>query len=81
MNSPRSGIGCYVHIPFCVRKCAYCDFNSFSGYSESSVARYVAALATEIRRTSAAYAVDTIFFGGGTPTAIPADDEAALLSA
>lgn len=81
MISPSSGIGCYVHIPFCVRKCAYCDFNSFSGYSESSVARYVAALSKEIRQTPPTDVVDTIFFGGGTPTAIPAADEAALLRA
>ena len=39
-----TGIGCYVHIPFCVRKCAYCDFNSFSGYTDASIARYVHAL-------------------------------------
>jgi oxygen-independent coproporphyrinogen-3 oxidase len=108
-------IGCYVHIPFCVRKCAYCDFNSYSGYTDSSVARYVHALTQEIRQVrppapnnggvgediEGAIAlpnptpppgavapelgagglplVDTIFFGGGTPTAIPATDEAALL--
>lgn len=74
-------IGCYVHIPFCVRKCAYCDFNSYSGYTESHIARYVAALTQEIHLTSPSSPVDTIFFGGGTPTAIPAEDEAALLRA
>ena len=79
-------IGCYVHIPFCVRKCAYCDFNSFSGYTDQSVTRYVNALTREIRLApqlpdAASTFVDTIFFGGGTPTAIPADDEAALLRA
>jgi len=74
--------GCYVHIPFCVRKCAYCDFNSFAGYTGESVARYVRALETEIRQTGpGGPAVDTIFFGGGTPTAIPAVDEARLLHA
>ena len=74
--------GCYVHIPFCVRKCAYCDFNSYSGYTDNSVARYVHALTQEIRRPAAQAApVDTVFFGGGTPTAIPATDEAALLRA
>jgi oxygen-independent coproporphyrinogen-3 oxidase len=79
--------GCYVHIPFCVRKCAYCDFNSYSGFNEAGVARYVAALDTEIRHSRNAEefypapAVDTIFFGGGTPTAIPARDEARLLAA
>ncbi len=74
-------IGCYVHIPFCVRKCAYCDFNSYSGYTDAHIARYVQALTCEIRRTTRREAVDAVFFGGGTPTAIPAADEANLLQA
>ncbi|MDQ2687897.1 MAG: radical SAM family heme chaperone HemW [Armatimonadota bacterium] len=79
-------IGCYVHIPFCVRKCAYCDFNSFSGYTDGSIQRYVQALTHEIRRSAplsagGAVPINTIFFGGGTPTAIPAQDQAALLRA
>ena len=74
-------IGCYVHVPFCVRKCAYCDFNSYSGYTEAHINRYVSALTQEIERTVPISPVDTIFFGGGTPTAIPARDEAALLQA
>jgi len=74
-------IGCYVHIPFCVRKCAYCDFNSYSGYTDAHIARYVQALTCEIRRTTRREAVDAVFFGGGTPTAIPAVDEANLLQA
>ncbi len=82
-----NAIGCYVHIPFCVRKCAYCDFNSYSGYTDGSVARYVQALTHEIRQAPPGLGagglspVDTVFFGGGTPTAIPAQDEAALLRA
>ena len=81
-----SAIGCYVHIPFCVRKCAYCDFNSYSGYTDAHIARYVQALDCEIRRTppelgAGGPPVDAVFFGGGTPTAIPAADEAALLRA
>ena len=77
------GIGCYVHIPFCVKKCAYCDFNSYSGYTDASVRRYVDALETDIRRANGAQQgpVDTIFFGGGTPTAIPAQSQAHLLRA
>ena len=78
MESP---VGCYVHIPFCVRKCAYCDFNSFSGYTDGSVRRYVHALTQEITQAPVDAPIDTIFFGGGTPTAIPAADEAALLRA
>ena len=75
----NDAIGCYVHIPFCVRKCAYCDFNSYSGYTDAHIARYVSALTREIKQTAPGSPVDTIFFGGGTPTAIPAPDEAALL--
>ncbi|HEX5324175.1 MAG TPA: radical SAM protein, partial [Capsulimonadaceae bacterium] len=75
-------MGCYVHIPFCVKKCAYCDFNSYSGYKDKTVQRYVCALSCEIREAvPLSIPVDTIFFGGGTPTAIPAEDEAALLRA
>jgi oxygen-independent coproporphyrinogen-3 oxidase len=72
-------IGCYVHIPFCVRKCAYCDFNSYSGYTDAHIARYVAALTQEITSAADASPISTIFFGGGTPTAIPAADQASLL--
>ncbi len=72
-------IGCYVHIPFCVRKCAYCDFNSYSGYTDAHIARYVAALTQEITSAADAGPISTIFFGGGTPTAIPAADQARLL--
>ncbi len=77
-------VGCYVHIPFCVKKCAYCDFNSYSGYGDALIRRYVAALLREIAQAAppdAGEVVDTVFFGGGTPTAIPAEDEASLLRA
>lgn len=75
--------GCYVHIPFCAHKCAYCDFNSYSGYGAASIERYVSAIVHEIRSESGGdiLPVDSIFFGGGTPTAIPAKSEAAILRA
>ncbi|PKM40696.1 MAG: coproporphyrinogen III oxidase [Firmicutes bacterium HGW-Firmicutes-9] len=62
--------GIYLHIPFCVRKCAYCDFVSFA---EGSVPQsYVDALLTELelvaRGGSYPAAFDTVFFGGGTPS-------------
>ncbi|MCS6817889.1 MAG: radical SAM family heme chaperone HemW [Blastocatellia bacterium] len=64
--------GIYVHIPFCPYKCSYCDFDS-GVYPESLIAAYLAALKQEIGRTSALLAgeeafVDTIYFGGGTPS-------------
>lgn len=77
------GMGCYIHIPFCAHKCAYCDFNSYAGYRESTIKRYVTALQSHIRSAGIHpnSRVDTVFFGGGTPTAIPAVDQARILEA
>ncbi len=67
--------GVYVHIPFCVKKCGYCDFNSYSGYKDATKARYVEALCAEIeRRAEPQTRVPTIFFGGGTPTTLSAGE-------
>lgn len=66
MNS----ISIYIHIPFCVRKCAYCDFASFSGRM-GRMEEYVSAVCREIRAQAAFFGkrkVKTVFFGGGTPT-------------
>ncbi len=103
----------YVHIPFCVRKCKYCDFLSFPA-DETTKKRYVEALCNEITycgrvlpniliegksglrenevdfaakneekaakaRKMGKVAVDTIYFGGGTPTALPTDDLVQIL--
>ena len=67
-------IGLYVHIPFCLKKCNYCDFCSFAGISEEERAGYVDALAREIRgyKREDKLSVDTIFFGGGTPSLLTA---------
>lgn len=62
----------YLHIPFCVRKCAYCDFLSFP-QGEEMQRRYVEKLKSEIRKTGAAcreYTVSTVFVGGGTPSVL-----------
>ena len=66
----------YVHIPFCVRKCAYCDFLSFpSGEPEEGErASYVDALLREIKGQKdnfKDYVVTTVFLGGGTPSLLP----------
>lgn len=66
-------ISIYIHIPFCKRKCLYCDFPSFAG-CEAEYDAYVSALLAEIRERSEdlrGYRVQTIFFGGGTPTVLP----------
>ena len=73
MNQKKLGI--YIHIPFCVRKCNYCDFNSFASDDETIV-NYINALCNEIRAYGPDYkdySVDTVFIGGGTPSILPAD--------
>ncbi|MBQ7785338.1 MAG: radical SAM family heme chaperone HemW [Clostridia bacterium] len=63
-------ISVYIHIPLCVKKCAYCDFASFSGRMGQR-GRYVEAVCCEIRTQAAFFGrrtVHTVFIGGGTPT-------------
>lgn len=59
----------YFHIPFCVHRCAYCDFNTYAG-QDALIPAYVDALVREIELVgqSAAVTASTIFFGGGTPS-------------
>ncbi len=82
-NTSAPPIGLYVHVPFCVRKCAYCDFPSFAG-READVPRYVEALAREIARRGAEMGhsrADTIFLGGGTPSLLDAAQVTRILDA
>lgn len=60
-------IGIYIHIPFCVHKCLYCDFPSYGGVLSYRDA-YVKALCREIDAWKDTAPVDTIYFGGGTPS-------------
>ena len=63
----------YIHIPFCVRKCIYCDFFSVS-YDESTVKAYADALCKELSlRKQPGGALKTVYFGGGTPSLLPAE--------
>lgn len=65
-------LGIYVHIPFCKRKCAYCDFVSFSN-KQNLIDGYIETLKKEINKfeiNKEEYLVDTIYFGGGTPSYI-----------
>lgn len=67
-----SKAGVYIHIPFCARKCPYCDFYSLAG-AESMFDEYSNALIRDIQNTgNKDIAVDSIYFGGGTPTLMPA---------
>lgn len=75
--------GIYIHIPFCRSRCSYCDFAT--GIYESSLAeRYVKALVSEILtwpETERPAEVDTIYFGGGTPSLLSTGQLAAILDA
>ena len=65
----------YIHIPFCVRKCEYCDFYSLCDLSRKEA--YVEALITQIkdfRSEAKGKLVDTIYFGGGTPSLLSGED-------
>ena len=84
----------YIHIPYCVRRCGYCDFNTYTPSElkegEASVAKvsqgYVDAAIIEINQAFTFFnaknqvrSIETIFFGGGTPTLLPAADLARIL--
>jgi oxygen-independent coproporphyrinogen-3 oxidase len=74
-------IGLYLHIPFCVKKCNYCDFLSAPS-SEKQREQYVDALCREIEQSSVRYGnriVDTVFFGGGTPSLLLAEETGRLM--
>lgn len=73
-ETPEKKLGLYLHIPFCVRKCRYCDFCSFPGMGTDVMDLYTRRLAEEVIRASRkcrGYTVDTVYFGGGTPTLLP----------
>ncbi len=83
--------GCYVHVPFCAVRCGYCDFNTYTAlelgnapgasrdtYAEAAVAEI--ALAREVLGERAV-PLDTVFFGGGTPTLLPAADLVSIVAA
>ena len=70
---PSSGMSLYIHVPFCNTKCPYCDFNTYQGI-ERLFTPYVKALTTEIAlwgKVLNAPSINTIFFGGGTPSYLP----------
>jgi len=70
MKTAARPLGLYVHIPFCKQKCAYCDFYSLSG-NEGLMDDYTGALCAHLTETApfaAGHTVDTVYFGGGTPS-------------
>ena len=81
---PRdAAIGLYLHVPFCAHVCPYCDFNTYAGQG-ALLPRYVTALEREIGRQGKAVGgrrASTIFFGGGTPSLVPAAEIGRLVRA
>jgi oxygen-independent coproporphyrinogen III oxidase len=83
-DAPATGkpsLALYLHTPFCTSKCGYCDFNSYEGL-DHLVPEYTPALVREMELWAPAarrFRVDTIFFGGGTPSLTSLDDMAALV--
>lgn len=79
-----SPVSLYLHLPFCVRKCRYCDFLS-GPYDAAVRRRYLRALETEIRLSAETFgnerlSADTVFLGGGTPSLLDADELAHLMA-
>lgn len=81
------GFGVYVHVPFCASRCGYCDFNTYTaaelggGASRDQYADTVLAELALARRILNPPRVDTVFFGGGTPTLLDPDDLGRILEA
>lgn len=78
-------LGIYVHVPFCRSKCQYCDFYSLGGSREKGlIESYLEAVCLHIKEAGAlapGYQVDTVYFGGGTPSFLGADGLVQILNA
>lgn len=75
-------LGIYIHIPFCIRKCAYCDFLSFAS-EENTRKGYIQSLIAEIRQWEDVerWHITSIFIGGGTPSVLKKEETAGILEA
>ena len=84
-NEPaESSLALYVHMPWCVRKCPYCDFNSHQLKSAAPDSSYVDALIRDLDLELPSVSgrrIDTVFFGGGTPSLFQPEDFSRLLGA
>lgn len=80
----KTPLGIYIHVPFCRSKCEYCDFYSLTTKDDKLMENYLDAVCTHIKETgplAPGYKVDTVYFGGGTPSFFGADGMATILSA
>ena len=75
-------LGIYIHIPFCIRKCAYCDFLSFTSEEEARK-KYAESLISEIQQFEDVkrWHVTSIFIGGGTPSVLKEEETGRILEA
>ncbi|MFG6502247.1 radical SAM family heme chaperone HemW [Microbacterium sp. P05] len=88
VHDPATPFGVYVHVPFCRVRCGYCDFNTYTAgelrgarqdqYADT-VLHEIALARTVLERAGARRPAETVFFGGGTPTLLPAGDLARML--
>lgn len=79
----NKNIGIYIHIPFCERKCHYCDFISFENKEEDCISKYIDSVCNEILQKAdilSEYNINTIYFGGGTPSYIDSKYIAKILN-
>ena len=84
MKKQKKPLGLYIHIPFCLKKCAYCDFYSCTGADPDLVHHYISSCMLQMEDISEScrgYEIDTVYIGGGTPTTLPIKEFERLLSA
>jgi putative oxygen-independent coproporphyrinogen III oxidase len=82
VSGERAPAGIYVHVPFCLTRCGYCDFNAYAGLDHLA-SRYVTALLREAELAAPAWGdveVVSIFHGGGTPTTLEVADLKAVIA-
>ena len=83
MNPAEVPLSLYLHLPWCVRKCPYCDFNSFTAHSAPPRARYIEAVIRDLERVSCEARrreLRSVFIGGGTPSLFSPDEIGTLLA-
>jgi oxygen-independent coproporphyrinogen-3 oxidase len=81
MSTSSLPAGLYLHVPFCRRKCAYCDFYSLADPGAAVQGAYLSSVERELRQATLPGSIETVFLGGGTPTVLPAPLLSRLLDA
>ena len=79
----KTPLGLYIHVPFCRSKCQYCDFYSLATKDDKLIDGYLDAVCDHIKEAgdlAPGYKVDSIYFGGGTPSFFGADGLAVILT-